>query len=183
MYLTVKEAIDLSGKSQTTIHRLCQKFDDSKYIKKEGNKYLIDKDFLMQKYPSENNTDENNPEDFESKDLINSDKEQQLIQSLTNKNLRITELTAEKEELEKRVKALEEENFDLQQELAEIMDANMNLEKEKQALTIVNEPVSKITETDQAADEKEIILYRTIVITGALMVLTAFIAFMYYFTK
>lgn len=182
MYLTVKEAIDLSGKSQTTIHRLCQKFDDSKFIKKEGNKYLIDKDFLMQKYPTENdmNDTENN---YESKDLINSDKEQNLIKSLTEKNLRITELTVENEELSKRVDKLEQDLFDLQQELAESMDANMGLQKEKQALTDIDQMAGEIIKPEQATDEKELILYRTITITGALMVLIAFIAFMYYFTK
>jgi hypothetical protein len=182
MYLTVKEAIDLSGKSQTTIHRLCQKFDDSKFIKKEGNKYLIDKDFLMQKYPTENDMDdtENN---YESKDLINSDKEQNLIKSLTEKNLRITELTVENEELSKQVDELEQDLFDLQQELAESMDANMGLQKEKQALTDIEQMAGDIIKPEQNTDEKELILYRTITITGALMVLIAFIAFMYYFTK
>lgn len=178
MYLTVKEAIDLSGKSQTTIHRLCQKYDDSKHIKKEGNKYLIDKDFLMQQYPQE---EENNIQ--ESKDLISSDKEQSLIQSLTEKNLRITELTVENRELNNRIENLEEELFDLQQELAEIMDANMGLQKEKQALSSVGEIAAEITTETVSTDEKEIILYRTVTITAALMVLTAFIAFMYYFTK
>jgi hypothetical protein len=182
MYLTVKEAIDLSGKSQTTIHRLCQKFDDSKFIKKEGNKYLIDKDFLMQKYPTEddmNDTDNN----YESKDLINSDKEQNLIKSLTEKNLRITELTVENEELRKQADKLEQDLFDLQQELAETMDANMGLEKEKQAFTDIDQMAGDIISPEQNTDEKELILYRTITITGALMVLIAFIAFMYYFTK
>ncbi len=179
MYLTVKEAIDLSGKSQTTIHRLCQKHDDSKYIKKEGNKYLIDKDFLLQQYPADEEINL-----LESKDLINSDKEQELIQSLTEKNLKITELSVENKELKEKVEQLQEDVFDLEQELAETMDANIGLHKEKEALSGIDEIAeSVISEENSSEDEKNLIIYRAVVITASLMILTAFIAFMYYFTK
>jgi hypothetical protein len=53
MYLTVKEASDLTGKSATTIYRLCNKRRNSLYIKKEDNKFFINKDFLLATYPSE----------------------------------------------------------------------------------------------------------------------------------
>jgi len=52
MYLTVKEASDLTGKSATTIYRLCNKRRNSLYIKKEDNKFFINKDFLLATYPS-----------------------------------------------------------------------------------------------------------------------------------
>jgi hypothetical protein len=53
MFLTVKEASDLTGKSATTIYRLCNKRRNSLYIKKEDNKFFINKDFLLATYPSE----------------------------------------------------------------------------------------------------------------------------------
>jgi hypothetical protein len=51
MFLTVKEASDLTGKSATTIYRLCNKRRNSMYIRKEDNKFLIDKEFLLASYP------------------------------------------------------------------------------------------------------------------------------------
>ena len=51
MFLTVKEASDLTGKSATTIYRLCNKRRNSVYIRKEDNKFLIDKEFLLASYP------------------------------------------------------------------------------------------------------------------------------------
>jgi hypothetical protein len=53
MFLTVKEASDLTGKSATTIYRLCNKRRNSLYIKKEDNKFFIDKEFLLATYPQE----------------------------------------------------------------------------------------------------------------------------------
>jgi hypothetical protein len=53
MYLTVKEASDLTGKSATTIYRLCNKRKNSLYIKKEDNKFFVDKEFLLATYPPE----------------------------------------------------------------------------------------------------------------------------------
>ncbi len=53
MYLSVKEAAKLSGKSTTTIYRLCNKRINTKYIIKEDNKFKIRKDFLLASYPNE----------------------------------------------------------------------------------------------------------------------------------
>jgi hypothetical protein len=53
MFLTVKEASDLTGKSATTIYRLCNKRRNSSFIKKEDNKFFIDKEFLLATYPPE----------------------------------------------------------------------------------------------------------------------------------
>ena len=50
-FLSVKDAILLVNKSHTTLYRLCQKFNDTPYIKKEDGKFLINKDFLLAKYP------------------------------------------------------------------------------------------------------------------------------------
>ena len=53
MLLSVKEAAELTGKSATTIYRLCNKRINTEYVKKEDNKFLISKDFLLAKYPTE----------------------------------------------------------------------------------------------------------------------------------
>ncbi len=57
-FLSVKDAILLVNKSHTTLYRLCQKFNDTPYIKKEDGKFLINKDFLLAKYPIIESKDE-----------------------------------------------------------------------------------------------------------------------------
>lgn len=193
MYLTVKEAIDFSGKSQTTIHRLCQKFEDTKYVKKENNKYLVDKDFLMEKYPVENDlTITTANEEAGTND--------ELMQSLTEKNLQITELTianktltkavAEKDE---RIKELDAEMFDTKHELAEILDANIHLEKELEALRHFVSTGNSTGENDATTEElvereepltiNNTFLRQTMIITGAVMVLILFVFLLYFFGK
>lgn len=51
MFISVKEAADLTGKSSTTIYRLCNKRINTLYVRKEDNKFLIDKEFLLATYP------------------------------------------------------------------------------------------------------------------------------------
>jgi DNA-binding IclR family transcriptional regulator len=53
MFISVKEAAELTGKSATTIYRLCNKRINTEYVRKEDNKFLIDKEFLMATYPVE----------------------------------------------------------------------------------------------------------------------------------
>jgi len=53
MFISVKEAADLTGKSATTIYRLCNKRINTEYVRKEDNKFLIDSEFLMATYPQE----------------------------------------------------------------------------------------------------------------------------------
>ncbi|MCF6241310.1 MAG: hypothetical protein L3J74_08200 [Bacteroidales bacterium] len=54
MFVSVKEAVVLTGKSQTTIYRLCKKRSHTRYVKKKDNKYFIDKAYLLATYPSIN---------------------------------------------------------------------------------------------------------------------------------
>jgi len=69
MFISVKEAADLTGKSPTTIYRLCNKRINTLYVRKEDNKFLIDKEFLMATYPLvEDYTAVNEPEE-ETSDL------------------------------------------------------------------------------------------------------------------
>lgn len=169
MYLTVKEAIDASNKSQTTIHRLCQKYENTKYVKKEGNKYLIDKDFLFEKYP------------IGSEDIMEADTilDENLIVSLTEKNKQITELTIKNKELEDKIMLLEEDKLENAQEMAEILDANMSLNKELQA--IKSKRAIQYSESNEYSEIKET-LYKALIITGSVALLIAFIFLMYYFT-
>ncbi|MDF1549989.1 MAG: helix-turn-helix domain-containing protein [Bacteroidales bacterium] len=51
MFISVKEAADLTGKSSTTIYRLCNKRINTLYVRKEDNKFLINRDFLLATYP------------------------------------------------------------------------------------------------------------------------------------
>ena len=61
MFVSVKEAVELTGKSQTTIYRLCKKRSHTRYVKKKDNKYFIDKEYLLATYPAINENDmENN---------------------------------------------------------------------------------------------------------------------------
>ncbi|NJO89296.1 MAG: helix-turn-helix domain-containing protein [Chloroflexia bacterium] len=53
MFISVKEAADLTGKSATTIYRLCNKRINTEFVRKEDNKFLIDKEYLMATYPLE----------------------------------------------------------------------------------------------------------------------------------
>lgn len=181
MFLTVKEAIKVSGKSQTTIHRLCQKFDKTKHIKKENNKYLIEKDFLMGKFP-------NKGFNIDPTELINPSTGENLLKSLTEKNVHITDLTVGNksltEDIEKKnseIEKLKEDLLDSHHELAEINEVNMNLEKELSASNITQ---LELSEGDSDIEgEKKLVRYQIIGITISVMVLIAFIFTMYYLTK
>jgi len=58
MFVSVKEAVDLTGMSQTTIYRLCKKRSHTKFVKKRDNKYFIEKEYLLATYPE---LEEENP--------------------------------------------------------------------------------------------------------------------------
>ncbi len=51
MFISVKEAMELTGMSSTTIYRLCNKRKNTLYVRKEDNKFLIDKEFILATYP------------------------------------------------------------------------------------------------------------------------------------
>ncbi len=168
MFLTVKEAIDFSEKSQTTIHRLCQKFDGTKGVWKENNKYLIDKDLLIEQYPELVEKLAN-----ETAGDISDDASKKII---ADNNLKITGLTIENEDLkqklsetekeftvlkekagetkspesknddkkhlekkDKEIKKLNDKLLECHHELAEMTDAVMNLQKELSAVNRFNE--------------------------------------------
>lgn len=190
MFLTVQEAIDLSGKSQTTIHRLCQKHDGSKYIRKERNKYLIDKDFLLDKYPIDGSGDE------DSSELADVVVDGNLLKELTEKNERIAELIRETTELrenieskQNRITELEDELFDHQHELAEVLDANIYIGQELSAIKEISSVTVESSESDSETEtfdleaHKRGVRYTVAGITIASMLLIAFVFMMYYLTK
>lgn len=184
MFLTVQEAIDISGKSQTTIHRLCQKHDGTKFIRKERNKYLIDKDFLLEKYPAEN-------KEVENLAVVNSGNgDSELQEEFAEKSKQINELNEEKAKLAKenaelslenvelakdraelseqaadlaeqikkkdaKIAELEDEIFDNQHELAEALDANMHLGQELQALKHISDTLLNPPENQSEQDEAD----------------------------
>ncbi len=51
MFISVKEAMELTGMSSTTIYRLCNKRINTLYVRKEDNKFLIDKEFILATFP------------------------------------------------------------------------------------------------------------------------------------
>ncbi len=62
MFVSVLEAVELTGMSQTTIYRLCKKRSHTEYVKKEDNKYFIDKEYLIATYPEPIEDDQETPD-------------------------------------------------------------------------------------------------------------------------
>ncbi len=95
MFVSVKEAVELTGKSQTTIYRLCKKRSHTRYVKKKDNKYFIDKAYLLATYPAIN---ENIMENTENKEPIKN------IQNSPDDLIEFTvENTASDEEIGERI--------------------------------------------------------------------------------
>ena len=183
MFLTVKEAVDISGKSQTTIHRLCQKYEKTKNIRKENNKYLVDKDFLQDKYP-------NDVSETSTIDLINPATGENLLKSLTEKNLQITDLSVKNKDLEEMIEGknteivkIKAELLENHHDLAEMTEANLNIQKEVEAMKSMVAAVSEESETPDIETDKKLIRYQIAGITISVMVLAAFIFALYYLTK
>ena len=184
MFLNVKEAIDYSGKSQTTIHRLCQKYESTKFIEKENNRYLIDKNFLEEKYPNENVV-------LDPTELVNPATGDNLLKSLTEKNLKITALTVENGNLkeiietkEKNIGKLKDELLDSNHELAETTDANLQVQKELSAVQGMQYGTGDYDSEDESIDkDKQLIRYQLIGITISVMALASFIFALYYLTR
>jgi DNA-binding MurR/RpiR family transcriptional regulator len=64
MFISVKEAVELTGMSQTTIYRLCKKRSHTKFVQKKDNKFFIEKEYLLAAYPAQNevNVEDTNTE-------------------------------------------------------------------------------------------------------------------------
>jgi len=124
MFLTVQEAIDLCGRSQTTVHRLCQKYDGSKFIKKENNKYFVDSEFLLEKYPVEKGTETAIAAFAENNEIPEKIMETNISESKENNLFYENRLKEKDSEIER----LKEELLDSHQDLAEVTEANLQIQ-------------------------------------------------------
>lgn len=70
MFVSVKEAVELTGKSQTTIYRLCKKRSHTRYVKKKDNKFFIDKAYLLATYPAINENTMDNSDIKETRENL-----------------------------------------------------------------------------------------------------------------
>lgn len=61
-FLSVAQAVKLTGKSQPTISRFCRKFAESSHIQKNGSAYLIEEDFLLAHFPASESQNTTNQE-------------------------------------------------------------------------------------------------------------------------
>lgn len=52
-YISVNDAVERTGKGQTTIYRFCRKFEHTRHIKREDKKFLIDEEFLSKHLSSD----------------------------------------------------------------------------------------------------------------------------------
>ncbi len=145
MFLTVKEAILASGKSQTTIHRLCQKNEATKFIKKENNKFLIDHVFLTKQYP----------DTIKVISINGSNGSEALLKTISEKNLEITGLTVElnnlKSDLQNKKNKIEELKEEDAAEVHELIDKTELINQMQKK----DEKIEQLTKTyDKAIDAK-----------------------------
>lgn len=49
-YISVTDAVERTGKGQTTIYRFCRKYEHTRHIKREEKKFLIDEDLLLKHF-------------------------------------------------------------------------------------------------------------------------------------
>lgn len=61
-FIDIKKAVDLTGKSLTTINRLVHKYEATKNIKKVNGKYVISLPFLESEYPMDIHLDKSEHE-------------------------------------------------------------------------------------------------------------------------
>jgi len=109
MFISVKEAVELTGKSQTTIYRLCKKRIRTEYIKVKDSQYLIEKDFLLETYPLEEEKD--NLIDIEEVSDVKNSNTDNNIDTKTNDNEQ-TNVNLLADEISERVEKNYEQNIE-----------------------------------------------------------------------
>jgi len=95
MYITVKQAVELTNKSQSTINNYCNKFKNTDKIKIVSNKYLINRIDLLQFYSIPEPdilTDNNNTNNVNNTTNNDTNFIEFLQTELSEKNKQITEL-------------------------------------------------------------------------------------------
>jgi len=91
--LTIKQAVNYTGKSANTIRRLLKNYSKStheysKFFRKKGGKYYIDKDFLKRHYDVAEGSEEESQQTALDLSIVSHLKEQN-----TELNARVKELT------------------------------------------------------------------------------------------
>ena len=156
MFVSVKEAVELTGKSQTTIYRLCKKRSHTRYVKKKDNKYFIDKAYLLATYPPVNNEimeiDKQNPENT----VVNTPQDDLIEFSIENTTDNTDEKMGEKviDEISEKIT----ERF--KQNEAEVLETN-----------------------EKNAGESKLSWETLIGVSIGLMLITGFILVLYYYSK
>lgn len=51
VFISVADAVERTGKGQTTIYRLCRKHEHTKHVKREDKRFLIDEELLSRHFP------------------------------------------------------------------------------------------------------------------------------------
>ena len=95
VFIGVKKACKLTGKSQPTLSIFCRDNVNSKYIKKDGKAYLINKDFLLKTYPAINHLNINSmnlDNEFKNENANKDSLIQSLQEQLTAKDNQIMKL-------------------------------------------------------------------------------------------
>lgn len=66
-YISVSDAVEKTGKGQTTIYRLCRKHEHTRHVLREDKKFLIDEEFLCKHYSEQEPEHINNHEQEQAK--------------------------------------------------------------------------------------------------------------------
>ena len=93
-YLTIQQAVELTGKSLPTITRLARKHKDTSYVKMQGKKYLIAIDLISQYYNIDySDNSHTNSQIFNQEESIKDDMIRFLKSEIQEKNRHINDLT------------------------------------------------------------------------------------------
>jgi hypothetical protein len=66
-YISVSDAVERTGKGQTTIYRLCRKHEHTRHVLREDKKFLIDEEFLCKHYSEQGTEQAENNEQEQAK--------------------------------------------------------------------------------------------------------------------
>jgi transposase len=111
-FLTVLEAQEMTGKSQSTINRIINKYKGSKHIKSDGNKHLISKKLLEELFTDYSKTSHYTNQNDNITSLILEAKNETieiLKQTVNNQANQINELIQRNRESNIIIKSLQEQ--------------------------------------------------------------------------
>jgi len=182
-YLSIKEAVELTGVSEASIRRLCKgvKNDNTQY---KGGKIFILNTFLFSKYPAQTllKQDENLPKQMTRQggtdiELIQDLVKEHTTQLLNEKNQRIIhleqEITVKNHQLERKDEIIDSLNQSNQLISERLRETNINLQTIQQTFNkVLNQlPESNLKEEKQAkvANKTNRLLYVMAILATILM--------------